>query len=63
MLVASFTLVPAPPAGATRVARIHVQIMEKKPDPLRVNLVAAADPAGRRIGAIVRLVPEEGERQ
>jgi hypothetical protein len=62
MLLASFTLVPSPPAGEARVARIHVQEPIEGGTTIRVKLTAAADPAGRRIGATVRLVPEEGDR-
>lgn len=62
MLVASFTLAADPPAKATRVARIHVQETGWREASIRVKLTAAADAVGRRIGATVRLVPEEGER-
>ncbi len=62
MVLASYTLEPQPPAGATRVARVHVQETQRKRNPLQANLVAAADADGRRIGATVRLVPEKGER-
>jgi hypothetical protein len=60
--VASFTLATDPPAGATRVARIHVQETDRRGVAIGVKLTAAADAEGRRIGATVRLVPEEGER-
>jgi hypothetical protein len=62
MLVASFTLVSNPPAGATRVARVHVQETIGIGTTIRVKLTAAADANGRRIGATVRLVPEKGVR-
>lgn len=62
MLVASFTLAADPPAKATRVARIHVQETGWGRASIRVKLTAAAAADGRRIGATVRLVPEEGER-
>jgi hypothetical protein len=62
MVIAAFTLAPQPPAGATRVARVHVQESGWGETSIRAKLTAAADPAGRRIGATVRLVPEEGER-
>jgi hypothetical protein len=62
MLVASFTLAADPPSKATRVARIHVQETGRDGSAIRVKLTAAADADGRRIGATVRLVPEEGER-
>lgn len=62
LVIAAFTLAPRPPAGATRVARIHVQEDEWGDHLIRAKLTAAADPDGRRIGATVRLVPEEGER-
>jgi hypothetical protein len=62
LVVAAFILAPHPPAGATRVARIHVQEGGWGENSVRAKLTAAADPDGRRIGATVRLVPEEGER-
>jgi hypothetical protein len=62
MLVAAFTLESDPPAGVTRVARIHVQETGWREASIRVKLTAAAAAEGRRIGATVRLVPEEGER-
>lgn len=62
LVVAAFTLAPRPPVGATRVARIHVQESGWGETAINAKLTAAADPDGRRIGATVRLVPEEGER-
>ncbi|HEY5998728.1 MAG TPA: hypothetical protein VI078_05425 [bacterium] len=62
LVVAAFTLAPYPPPGVTRVARIHAQESGLGEHFIRVKLTAAADPDGRRIGATVRLVPEEGER-
>ena len=62
MLVASFTLVASPPAGAMVVARIHAQETIGSGTSIRAKLTAAADPDGRRIGATVRLVPEKGVR-
>ena len=62
MVLASFTLDPDPPSAAIRVARVHIQQTGRKRNPLQANLMAAADAAGRRIGATVRLIPEEGER-
>ena len=62
LVIAAFTLAAQPPAGAIRVARIHVQESGWEEHVIRAKLTAAADPAGRRIGATVRLVPEEGER-
>ena len=62
LVIAAFTLAPQPPAGATRVARIHVQESGRGEISIRAKLTAAADADGRRIGATVRLVPEEGER-
>lgn len=62
LVLAAFTLEPDPPEAATRVARVHVQQTGRVRISVQAHLVTAADPAGRRIGASVRLIPEEGER-
>lgn len=61
MVLATFTLEPDPPSKVVRVARVHVQETGRKRSTLQANLLVAADPEGRRIGATVRLFPEEGE--